>query len=192
MLALLLALNAGCVHAASPVVQPSGTQVMWQGHFEVAEPPGWEVTRNRKWFNNHVFTFTSPDGRDAINIELIKESQKTRDLPLVLMSDALAMNIGRKVGVQPELLGQNELLVANRQAWATTLVRHHGPNKRLASVVTMRGQDHVVMITLNTVTGSMGETALAWQLVLDTFDLPTEPVPPDPPMEDLLMFPPGD
>jgi len=182
----------GCLRAASPVVDEVGSAVMWQGHFEVAAPPGWEVTRNRRWFNNHMFTLTAPDGRDAINIELIKETGKTRDLPLVLMSDVLAMNIGRKVGVEPELIGQNELLVANRQAWATTLIRRHGPNERLASVVTLRGQDHIVMLTLNTVPGGISSSALAWQLVIDTFDLPTEPVPPDPPMEDLLMFPPSD
>ncbi len=186
--ALLL---AGCVRAAHPVaVDPLSGAEVWEGDFRVAAPPGWEVSRNRRWLGNDLFTFTSPDRRDAITIERFREDRRSRDLPLSLVSDALTMNFGRAQGVRPELLGQDEILVADRPAWATTVLRRHGPGERLASTVALRGAGHLVLIGLHTVPEGVDDCALAWQLVLESFELPGEPVPKDPRLEDLLMFPP--
>ena len=112
-LALLFVLNTGCSTAAKPVLDDAGQVVAWRGRFEVDAPPEWEVTRNRRRLNNHLFTFTSPDGRDAITIELIREGQQSRALPLVLLSDTLANSSRRIIDILDE---QSAGLIAARSA----------------------------------------------------------------------------
>ncbi len=90
------------MHAARPVgVAPLGGQELWRGDLEVAAPPGWEVTRNYRFFGNQLFTLIDPEGDAAVTIELHKENRDSRALPLLLVSDALTMNQGRSLGVRP-------------------------------------------------------------------------------------------
>jgi len=183
MIAVTLAL-AGCARA----VKPQGD--LWVGRFALDAPRAWEVTRNYRFLGNSFFTLTAPDRRSAITVEMIRESQRERRLPLRLVSDTLVVNVGRSSGIEAHVIGQHELLVAERLAWATTAVRRHGPHERLASQIALRGERHVFLITLHTPPGGVPDAAIAWQRVIDSFAIPGEPAPPDAPMLDLFVYPP--
>ncbi len=174
----------GCVRA----VKPNGD--LWVGDFALDAPSSWEITRNYRFLGNSFFTLTAPDRGSAITVEMIRETHRQRRLPLRLVSDVLTVNVGRASGIEAEVIAQHELLVAERRAWATTAVRRHGPQERLASQVALRGERHVVLVTLHTPLGGVPGASLAWQRVLDSLALPGEPAPADIPMIDLFLYPP--
>jgi hypothetical protein len=141
-------------------------------------PPGWELDRNRRSpINQHLSLFNEQHA-SAINIDLVREDRSTRDLPLSLVTEGLALNGGRFMGIDSEHNATHELTVADREAWAVTTVRRHGPNERLISTVALRGNDHLAVLTLNTGTDAPPVVVLGWSQVLDSFEMPLDPAPP--------------
>ena len=173
----MILLTAAClVKAVRPL--PEHPEVL-SGRFEVVVPEGWAVTRNGRGLGSHHLTLASPDGASAITVDLIREDRSSRQLALAALVEGYALESGRGVGIESERLGSDHLAVAGREAWAVTVKRRSGPNERLASTVGLRGEDHLVLLTLHTRPEAKG-AAGAWSVVLDSFELPEEHPGTDP------------
>ncbi|MCB9762731.1 MAG: hypothetical protein H6739_23220 [Alphaproteobacteria bacterium] len=182
--ALTLLSLVGCLRAARPV--PDSQPLRYAGRFEVAVPDGWEVTRNWRFAGNRRLVLRAPQNDAAITVEMVREDWRSRDLPLSVVADVAMAEAGRSLGIAAEPLGQHQLLLAGREAWATTLRRHQGPASALATAVTLRADHHLVVLTLHSTAAA--PPVPAWDLVLSSFALPRDPPPDTPPFaEDAAM-----
>ncbi len=176
----------GCLAAVKPGVGG------WEGPvFHFQHPRGWEVVKNHRFLGRHVVVMTNADGPGDITVELYREDKRTRAKPLSLVSDVYAANLGWTQGYVITPLGQHQIEVANREAWVTDVVRRHGPNERRASVVMLRGDRRLVVITLSTVEGSPRSVYYAFDQVLSSFEMPYD-APPEHTVQDTLLFAPDD
>ena len=173
-------LALGCLRAVHPI--PDSQPARVTGRIEVAVPTGWELARNVRGPLGHHVALHGPDD-SSITIDLLHEDRPTRDLPLSIVVDTYAVELGRGRGVQSEHQSQHRIEVADREAWATTVERRVGPHTRTASTVGVRGDDVVVFLTLH---ADSELSLLAWEQVLSSFQLPHDVEPPPPPFaEDL-------
>ena len=173
----------GCVRAA----RSEGDS--FSGQFVVEQPRDWVVVRNQRFLGNGLLVMRAPDDSATITIEWMREGRATRALPLRLVSDTLAVNLGRKQGVEAEFLGQHQIEVDGWEAWVTTAVRRSGPHARMVSVVAIRIEGRIALITLHTLPGGVSASMQAWQRVLESFTVPDQR-PPEFLMEDLILTPP--
>jgi hypothetical protein len=79
---------------------------------------------------------------------------------------------GRNLGYRTELLGSQEILVAERRAWATTYRFTHGPHGRTGSSVYLRADRFLVILTLQGLDNMPTEVIPMWSAFLDSFALP--------------------
>jgi len=163
----------------------------WEGAFHFQHPKGWEVVKNHRFLGRHVVVLENRDGPGHITLELYREDRSTRKKPLSLVADVYAANLGWRQGYVITPVAQHQLLVADREAWASDVVRTHGPHRRLASVVMLRGDGRVAVITLSTEEDSPHNVYYAFDQVLSSFDLPDDP-PPEHTVNDTLLFFPED
>lgn len=154
------------------------------GRFEVSVPDEWTVARNVRGPLGQHLSLHDPSGASSITIDLVREDRGSRELPLSLVVDTYAVELGRGRGISSEHLAQDVLVVADRTAFATTVRRRVGPHERLASTVGLRGDDHLAVLTLHTVDDAPASVTLAWDLVLESFQLPLDPPPDVPPFLD--------
>ena len=170
----------GCLSAVRQV--PDSRPETWTGRLEFVLPEAWEMERNvRGPLGQHV-ALHGPEG-SSITIDLLREDRRSRQLPLSVVVDTYAVELGRGRGIQNTHQHQDHLVLADREAWATTVTRHVGPHARVATVVGVRGEGVVVFLSLH---ADSDEALKAWSTVLSTFDLPLDEPPDTPPFaEDL-------
>lgn len=176
---MILALGCAAVH---PI--PDSHPPTLGGRFEVTVPQDWTVERNVKGPLGQHLALHAPTGESSITIDLVREDRRSRELPLSLVVDTYAVELGRGRGIASEHLAQDELVVADRRAFATTVQRQIGPYQRLASTVGLRGDDHLAVLTLHTVPEAPSTVTQAWDVVLESFALPLDPPPDEPPFWD--------
>lgn len=169
----LLALACRAVHPV-PGVLPT---TVAGARIEVEVPPNWELDHNRRNPINQHVSLLHPGTNSAITIDLVREDRDTRDLPLSMIAEGLALQDGRILGIQADHRGTHELEVADREAWAVTAVQRHGPNERLVSTVVLRGTQHLAVLVLNTSLDAPPVVVMGWSQVLDSLVLPLDPAP---------------
>ncbi|HJN77585.1 MAG TPA: hypothetical protein QGF58_26940 [Myxococcota bacterium] len=173
-------LALGCLRAVQHI--PESHPETWTGRLEVAVPAGWELVRNVRGPLGQHLALHGPDG-SSITIDLLREDARSRELPLSVVVDTYAVELGRGRGIESDHHAQHQLEVAERSAWATTVERRVGPHTRTASTVGLRGEKVVVFLTLH---ANSEDSSLAWEQVLTSFDLPLDAPPETPPFaEDL-------
>lgn len=167
-----------CVHA---VRMEDGVA---QGPFVFQSPQDWELVKNQRIFRNRLVVFEGPDDCCFIRVEGLFEGEPARALPLEIVADIHTLGRGRNLGYKTELLGSQDILVADRQAWATTYRFTHGPHARQGSSVYMRGGPYLVVLTLQGLDDMPQSIIPVWGAFLDSFQLP------DWVAEDLPLFEP--
>ena len=135
-------------------------------------PSGWPLVKNQKFFRNRLVVFEAPDDCCFLRVEALFEGAKVRALPLEMVADASTLGRGRNLGYRTELLGSQEILVADRQSWVTTYRFTHGPHSRMGSSVYLRGGPYLVVITLQGLEDMPSEVIALWSAFLDSFALP--------------------
>jgi hypothetical protein len=135
-------------------------------------PPAWELVKNKRVFRNRLVVFEAPDDCCFIRVEALYEGQKARALPLDIVADVHTLGRGRNLGVHMELLGSQDILVAERQAWATTYRYTHGPHARTGSSVYLRGGPYLVVLTLQGLDTMPVAVVPIWDAFLESVDLP--------------------
>ena len=135
-------------------------------------PKGWPLVKNKKYFRNRLVVFEAPDDCCFLRIEALYEGAKARSLPLEMVGDASTLARGRNLGYRTELLGSQEILLADRRAWATTYRFTHGPHARIGSAVYVRGGPYLVVLTLQGLEDMSPEVIAIWSTFLDAFALP--------------------
>ncbi len=143
----------------------------------VEVPHGWELDHNRRNPINQHISLLNEAWNSAITIDLVREDRSTRALPLSMVAEGLALEDGRSMGIESDHRATHELEVAEREAWAVTSMQRHGPNERLVSTVALRGNEHLVVLVLNTSLDAPPVVVLGWSQVLDTLVLPMDPPP---------------
>ncbi len=174
---LLLAALSGCLSATH---QGHGR---WAGSFAIDAPPSWEVTRNRRTLGHHLLVLQAPDDCCHITVERRRETRETRALPLSLLSDVMPLETGRIHGMVGEPVGHHQLDLGGREAWATTIIRHNGPNSWVVTSVFARSPDGLYVLTLDYPESAGPTVVRAWERVLTSFDLPDHPPPQVAPWE---------
>jgi len=135
-------------------------------------PAGWPLVKNKKFFRNRLVVFEAPDDCCFLRVEVLHEGAKVRSLPLDMVADTSTLGRGRNLGYRTELLGSQEILVADRRAWATTYRFTHGPHSRMGSSVYLRGGPYLVVLTLQGLDDMPPEVISLWSAFLDGFALP--------------------
>ena len=135
-------------------------------------PVGWELVKNRRYLKNRLVVFEASDDCCFVRIEAVPEGKRARSLPLDLVSETLTLSRGRRQGIRVELLGSQEILVANRRGVATTYRMRHGPHSRFGTSVHFRASEYLVVLTLQGVDPLSLEVLDQWSLFLDSVDAP--------------------
>ncbi|MED5374714.1 MAG: hypothetical protein VX899_27090 [Myxococcota bacterium] len=177
----MLLLLTACLAAVHPIPGTQPQQLLGQVAFEL--PQDWEVVVNNRAFGNHHVLLRSPPAQQAVvTIDLVREGRRTRELDLRIVAETYALDRGRSLDIEAKLLAHHQLEVADREAWAVTVQRRHGPNEQLASTVALRGSEHLALLTLSTPLEAGVAAAVPWGQILDSFALPGDPVDPNAPI----------
>jgi hypothetical protein len=171
MVGILLAL--GCARAWHPAASD---------RFDLDVPPGWTVTRNRRWFGNDFFTIRAPDGGATISVECVRRDRQSDDLPLDLLAETRALYMGRVFDVENRRWRLDQIDVDGHEAWAVTGRRTWHDASADFSMITLRLSRHVAFVTLQTPPGGLDRQASAWTRVVDSLRFPRDPVPDDAPV----------
>jgi len=169
----------GCLHAVHPVDGAPTPRL--EGSLSVELPDGWEVKVNHRAFGNHHLLLNSPDPSTQVTIDLVREAKQTRSLDLLIVGEGYALDHGRSLGIQAAVTGHHRLEVDNREAWAITTLRKHGPHERMQFTVVLRGSEHLAILSLHTLPQADPSVAADWGQILDSFHLMGDPAPDLPP-----------
>lgn len=173
MLHVLPLLLAGCVAAWRPDAPR---------RFDVALPDGWEVTRNVRVLDNDLLAARAPDGSAVVSVELIRSDRRSRELPLDLIAETRALQRGRVLGFENTRWRTDQIVIDGREAWAVTGRRAWRFVESDTTLVVTRTRTHVVLLTLDTPPGGLGEATPAWAGVLESFRLLRDRPTPDAPL----------
>lgn len=177
----VVALLLSCAHAVSIEDGKSNPPIVFEA------PPDWSLVTNRRVLKNRLVVFETQEGCCFVRIESIVEGKQARSLPLDVLADADTLSRGRSLGLNMELQGSQDILVAGRRAWATTYRFTHGPHSRQGSNVYMRAGPYLVVVTLQGVDDMSPQMVVQWGQFLETLDLPNWPAP-----EETLFSPESD
>ena len=169
----------GCLRAVHPVDGAPTPRL--EGSISVELPVGWQVKVNSRAFGNHHLLLDSPDPTTQVTIDLVREAKQTRSLDLLIVGEGYALDHGRSLGIQAAVTGHHRLEVDNREAWAITTLRKHGPHERMQFTVVLRGSEHLAILSLHTVSQADPSVADDWGQILDSFHLMGDPAPDLPP-----------
>jgi hypothetical protein len=165
----------GCLRAVHPVEGAPTPRL--EGRISVELPAGWEVKANSRAFGNHHLLLDSPDPTTQVTIDLVREAKQTRSLDLLIVGEGYALDHGRSLGIQATVTGHHRLEVDNREAWAITTLRKHGPHERMQSTVVLRGSEHLAILSLHTLPEADPGVVAGWGQILDSFHLMGDPAP---------------
>ena len=165
----------GCLRAVHPVEGAPTPRL--EGRIAVELPSGWEVSRNSRAFGNHHLLLNSPDPSTQVTIDLVREAKQTRHLDLLIVGEGYAVDHGRSLGIEAAVTGHHRLEVDNREAWAITTLRKHGPHERMQSTVVLRGSEHLAILSLHTLPEADPGLVADWGQILDSFHLMGDPAP---------------
>ncbi|MCB9744555.1 MAG: hypothetical protein H6740_18310 [Alphaproteobacteria bacterium] len=179
-IALLTALlSVSCAQALRPV--PGSEPLRYEGELAFELPEGWALTRQRRLLSQQAVTLTTPHSGSAVTVKRVREGEVSRGLPLSIVAEVLSVDAGRSLGVDSTLVGLQQLDVDGREAWVATVRRRHGPVERIESSVYVRGERHLVIVSLHTNGDAPVEVLRDWDGLLGSLDLVTEPPPPSAP-----------
>jgi len=168
-----IALLFSCAHAVSIEEGTAKPPIVFE------TPSDWGVVTNRRVLRNRLVVFESKEGCCFVRIEAILEGRRARELPLDVLADADTLSRGRSLGLNMELQGSQDILVAGRRAWATTYRFTHGPHARQGSNVYLRAGPYLVVVTLQGVDGLSPKMVVQWGEFLETLAFPDWPAPKD-------------
>jgi hypothetical protein len=112
-----------------------------------------------------------------VTIDLVREAKQTRGLDLLIVGEGYALDHGRSLGIEASVTGHHRLEVDNREAWAITTLRKHGPHERMQSTVVLRGSEHLAILSLHTLPEADPAVVADWGQILDSFHLMGDPAP---------------
>jgi hypothetical protein len=181
LLSFLFSLQLGLFACAPAVRVENG---LAQPPLVFQSPIGWELVKNQRIFRNRLVVLEAPDDCCFIRLEALVEGEEARGLPLDIVAEVHTLGRGRNLGLHMELLGSQDILVADRQAWATTYRYTHGPHARTGSSVYLRGGRYLVVLTLQGLDDMPVAVIPLWDAFLESVQLP-EWAP-----EDLPLFEP--
>jgi hypothetical protein len=178
--ASLISLTLGCGRAATL------SNGQYSGIFSLQTPNGWTETQNRKSWRNYSLVLESPNNCCVIQVEILNEGADSASRPLEVVAELYAVGRGRHMGMQSNLIANDQILVDNREARAITVSRVHGPVVRYASSVFIRTNKGLAVLTLTWIPEASLESIAIWERVLDSFSLPTASRPEQPPFEPMV------
>lgn len=178
LLSFLFLLPIGLLACAPAVRLENG---MAQSPLVFQSPLHWELVKNQRVFRNRLVVFEAPDDCCFIRVEALVEGNEARSLPLSIVADVHTLGRGRNLGVHMELLGSQDILVAERQAWATTYRYTHGPHARTGTSVYLRADRYLVVLTLQGLDDMPLAVVPLWDAFLESVQLP-EWAPEDVPL----------
>ncbi|MFN7147823.1 MAG: hypothetical protein ACK4YP_28895, partial [Myxococcota bacterium] len=149
------------------------------GRFDLAVPPGWEVTKNRRWFGNDFFVLTDDAARASITIELVRDDASSRRLPLDLLAETRALSMGRSLGIESTRSRLHQIELDGHEAWAVTGTRRWKFAVADYSAVIARAGRHVAQVTLQAPHGQLDRALVGWSIVLETLTFPQDRIPDD-------------
>ncbi len=167
----MVAMLFSCAHAVSIEDGKSSPPIVFE------TPPDWSLVTNRRVLKNRLVVFETQEGCCFVRIESIVEGKEARSLPLDVVADADTLSRGRSLGLNMELQGSQDILVAGRRAWATTYRFTHGPHVRQGSNVYLRAGPYLVVLTLQGLDDMSPQMVVQWGQFLETFSLPDWPAP---------------
>jgi hypothetical protein len=151
--------------------------------FSLDVPAQWQVIRNRRLLGHHQLVLQAPDKCCTIVVERRREDRFSRELPLSLLADTLPLQAGRIHGMAGEPIAHHKLDLRGREAWATTLIRHNGPRSWLVTSIFLRADGDLFILTLAYPRNAGSSVSLAWERVVNSFDIPGSPAPDTPPWD---------
>ena len=178
--ASLIYISLGCGRAATL------SNGHYSGVFSLQAPNGWTETQNRKSWRNYSLVLEAPDNCCVIQIELIHEGADSASRSIEVVAELYAVGRGRHMGMQSNLIANNQILIDNREARAVTVSRTHGPVSRYASSVFIRTDRGLAVLTLTWTPSTSLDAIDEWERVLDSFSLPTASRPEQPPFEPIV------
>lgn len=174
---LIMAALTGCLPAARL------SHGHWTGEFVITAPAGWVEVQNRRAPGHHHLVLRAPDKCCTITVERRRETAETRALPLSLVAEILPLETGRIHGVVGEPIALHQLDLQGREAWAATLLRHNGPQSWLVTMVSLRADGQLWLVSLESPRGVPPHASRAWERVLGSFALPNAAPDLSPPWE---------
>jgi len=172
-LILLTLTLLGCPKA----VQRVDDQLLGRVSFEVE--PGWELTRNYRWLGSHHVQLMPSPPDSTLTVDLMRTGPGGEDLPLDLLAEVVVGELGRKLGMRTVATHEHEILLAGRRTIALTGSRHHGPHSLDFTAWVTRTPRHLLIVQLQAPPGTLPEHTRLLQRMLESFELPMEPPPPD-------------
>ena len=146
-----------------------------EGPMVFDSPDGWSVVKNQQVFFNRIVVYEESHDCCFLRIEAIREGDTARNERLSVVAEALTLARGRHLGLRTELLGSQDILVAERRAWAPTYRFDHGPLSRMGTSVHLRGGPFLVILTLQGLEPLEASSLQVWDTFLSSFQLPIWP-----------------
>ena len=178
--ASLITISLGCGRA---VTLSNGH---YNGVFSLRAPNDWHEIQNRKSWRNYSLVLEAPNNCCVIQVELIHEGEDSASRSIEVVAELYAVGRGRHMGMQSNLIANNQILVDNREARAVTVSRVHGPTVHYASSVFIRTDKGLAVLTLTWTPTTSLDAIDEWERVLDSFSLPTASRPEQPPFEPIV------
>ncbi len=173
LLLFLALLTTGCPAA----VHRTGDDM--HGRFSFQVEPGWELHRNHRFLGSHHVTLLPDPPRSVLSVDLLRVGDDGRDLPLDLVAEGAVGNLGRRLGMRTTATHEHEILLAGRRAIALTGLRQHGPQQAEFTAWVTRTERHLLIVMLQTPPGELQQQVRLLERLLETFELPEDPPPPD-------------
>ncbi len=176
-LGLLLLALALWLTACPKAVQRVDDHLM--GRVSFAVEPGWELNRNYRWMGSHHVQLTPSPPSSVLTVDLLRAGHGGDDLPLDLLAEVVVGQLGRQVGMQTVATQKHEIALDGRRAIALSGRRIHGPHQMEFTAWVTRTPRYLLIVQLQTPPGELQHQTRLLQRLLESFELPLEPPPPD-------------
>ncbi len=173
LIPLLVVLLFGCPKAVQRVDDHA------MGRVNFAIEPGWEITHNRRFLGSHHVALSPDPPRAVLTVDFLRVGPGGEHLPLDLVAEGVVGQLGRKLGMETLATHEHEIELAGRRTIALTGIRRHGPREADFTAWVTRTPKRMLIVQLQTPRGELQGYSRLLSRLLESFELPTEPPPPD-------------